>query len=556
MAAPVVAQDAPQQWTRIVSGDVEVIGNADSAALRDAASQVVGVRDALAALVPSTVRVTVPITILLDCEGTQPSDVVERPWRVYVAGRCGRVGDDEGGAAERYARIVLRRAVHPLPLWLEVGVARLALAGVREPTGRVQFATFHAADVRGHQHPPVPAREVFSAQHASEVWQNRQRRVAFVSQSLVYVHRIVQAGDLGACLGPPGPRDDPAARLRACLHGDIDPFHEGVMATWPAGLARLTVRAGAVPSLLDAYPLSDVEWKARVLDGVLATASVSVAKRRVDAWGLTADSGPALPGLLARLADATGESARARALFERAVAAPTDPLDAYHYAAALLAPARRAQTVERLPAPDAARAEALLAITVRQHAFADAYALQGIALLAAGDHSRAIESLTTAVETSWDEPTALWLVRAYAAGRLSASARRLAESLRLSSEQAGVRRTADQLLRDLPADQGDVPGVPVLPPLGAGEQRARGRLLSIECADDWVSLVIDTPRGTERFVTARLSLLRFVSFGPPPAPAICGPRRAPERVVVNWRVVATQPPAATGVASAVAFVER
>ncbi|WP_291981135.1 hypothetical protein [Luteitalea sp.] len=346
MAAPVVAQDAPQRWTRIVSGDVEAIGNADSVALRHVASQVVGVRDALAALVPSTARVTVPITILLDCEAAQASEVVERPWRVYVAGRCGRVGDDEGGAAERYARIVLRRAVHPLPLWLEVGVARLALAGVREPTGRVQFATFHAADVRGYQHPPVPAREVFSAQHASEVWQNRQRRVAFVSQSLVYVHRIVRAGDLGACLGASGPRDDPAARLRACLHGDIDPFHEGVMATWPAGLARLTVRAGAEPSPLEAYPLSDVEWKARVIDGVLATASVSVAKRRVDAWGLTADSGPALPGLLARFADATGESARARAVFERAVAAPGDPLDAYHYAAALLAPALRAQTVE------------------------------------------------------------------------------------------------------------------------------------------------------------------------------------------------------------------
>lgn len=96
--------------------------------------------------------------------------------------------------------------------------------------------------------------------------------------------------------------------------------------------------------------------------------------------------------------------------------------------------------------------------------------------------------------------------------------------------------------------------MPVLPPLGAGEQRTRGRLLAIDCGGDWVSLVIETPGGTERFVTAKLSLLRFVAFGPAPAPATCGPRRAPESVVVNWRTAPTQPPSATGVASAVSFL--
>jgi hypothetical protein len=556
MAAPAGGEDAPRRWMRVVSGDVEVIGHAESNALRNVASQLAGVRDALAVLVPATARITVPVTVLLDCEGAQPVGIVERPWRVYVVGRCEPVRDDEGGAAERYARIVLRRAVHPLPLWLEVGVARFAMAAKRVPTGGVQFATFQAADLRGYQYPPAPAREVFSARQTSEIWQNRLRRAAFLRQSLVYVHRVVQAGDLGACTGPSEPRDDPAARLRECLAGDIDPFHEGVMASWPEGLTRLIVRGGGTPSTLEERSLSDVEWKAHVIDALLATAATSVAKRRVVEWGLTADSGPALPGLLARLADATGEPTRARPLFEGAVAAHADPLDAYHYAAALLAPAVRAQTVERLPAPDAARAEALLAITVRQQPFADAFALQGIAQLATGDHSRAIESLTTAVETSWDETTALWLARAYAAGRLTASARRLAASLRVSSELADVQRAAERLLRDLPADQGDAAGVPVLPPLAAGEQRARGRLLSIDCADEWVSLVVETPHGTERFVTARLSLLRFVSFGPSPAPPTCGPRRYPEPVVVNWRTATTQPSSATGVASAVAFVGR
>ena len=104
----------------------------------------------------------------------------------------------------------------------------------------------------------------------------------------------------------------------------------------------------------------------------------------------------------------------------------------------LLAAAVRAQTIEAVPAADAGRAQELLGATVLQQPFADALALHGIAMLATGDHSRAIESLTAAVETSWDEFTALWLARAHAAGRLSASARRLAESLRAVRTRRGA----------------------------------------------------------------------------------------------------------------------
>ena len=81
-------------------------------------------------------------------------------------------------------------------------------------------------------------------------------------------------------------------------------------------------------------------------------------------------------------------------------------------------------------------------------------------------------------------------------------------------------------------------------------------MLSIDCGQDWVSLVVDTRQGTERFVTARLSLVRFVSFGAAPAPAACGARTAPESVVVNWRTAPTQPAYASGVVSAVAFLEQ
>jgi tetratricopeptide (TPR) repeat protein len=556
MAIPADGQETPRRWVRIVHGDVEVLGSASDESLRLVASQIALVKDALAALVPPTARIAVPVTVLLDCDGTPPAAFVERPWRVYVVGRCRPVWDDDGQAAERYARIVLRRAVHSLPLWLQVGVARFATAAARLPTGGFQFATFQAADLRGYLHPRAPAREVFSAREGSEIWQNRQRRAAFLRQSLVYVHRIVEARDLGACFGQPDTRDDPTARLRRCLGGDIDTFHDVVMERWSEGLTRVRVPGGAEPPTLDARVVPDGVWETRVIDVLLATEALPVAKRRIGEWGLTAQRDAAMRGLLARMALASGDIVRARRLFDDAVATHAEPLDAYHYAAMLLAPAVRAQTIEAVPTADAVRAQELLGATVGQQPFADALALLGIAMLATGDHSRAIESLTAAVETSWDESTALWLARAYAAGRLNASARRLADSLRASSDHVEVQRQAERLLRDVPPDQGDAAGVPVLPPLAAGEQRARGRLLSIDCSDDWVTLVVETPRGTERFVNARLSLLQFVTFGAAPAPATCGPRPDAEPVVVNWRTAPTQPPYATGVASAVAFLQR
>jgi tetratricopeptide (TPR) repeat protein len=541
---------------RVARGEVEVVGSADPVYLRDLAGEMADVRDALSAIVPATRRVAAPVTVIVECASTDPSAITERPWRIYILGRCAPIRDDEGDAPERYARMVLRRSVQSLPLWLEVGVARLAMAAERTPDGRFQFAKFAAADVRGYREPPLPPRAVFSARRTSEVWQHRQRRAAFVRQALVYVHRVVQQGDIGACTSNADDRGDPAARLRTCLGSDIDPFHEVAMSKWPEGLPRVMVGEAVDSSRATEHSLSEAERQRRLADAWIATGRVAVARRRLAESGLTAESGGSVAGLLARIAEASGERARARALFEVAVAGDLTTIDRYHYAAALLAPVVQAGSLVSLAGPDATRAGSLLDDLERSHPFADVFALQGIARLATGDHSRAIQSLWSAVDASWDEAYALWLARAYAAGRLTASARRLAHSLRASSESAEVQNGAERLLRELPADEGDAVGVPVLPPLLSGEQRTRGRLLTIDCADDWVSLVVETPIGSERFVSARLSLVRFVSFRRSPVAATCGSRSDPEPVIVNWRAVPNQPRDATGVASAVSFLER
>jgi hypothetical protein len=451
--------------------------------------------------------------------------------------------------------LVLRRTVRSLPLWLEAGVARLAMSATRGADG-LQLAAFDVADVRGYLAPREPARAVFSARHTSELWENALRRATFVRQSLVYAHRVLQTGDIGVCTSNAADQDDPATRLRACLRSDIDTFHARAMEDWPDGLARISLRAEAAPAPIAEVTLTEAQWHDRVTDALLSVGALSTAKRRLADWASTGGPDGSSAVLRARVALATGDPAAARRLFEAAPKPAVDPMDAYHYAAMLLEPAVRSGKVGRLPQDDAAHATALLDLTLGRQPFGDAYALQGIARLAAGDDSRAIQSLQASVETSWDETYALWLARAYASGRLTASARRLAASLAESSEDADVRDGAQRLLRELPADQGDADGVPVLPPLIEGEQRTHGQLRSIDCGDDWVTLLVETARGTHRFVTARLSLLRMVAFGPPPAPATCGPRRNAERVVVNWRRAPSQPAYATGVVSALAFVER
>ena len=90
--ATVYGQTAQRPWMRIVRGDVEVVGNADPVYLRNLASHMAGVREALTAVVPATKRIAVPVTVIVDCDGSEQSGVSERPWRVYITGRCGRPG--------------------------------------------------------------------------------------------------------------------------------------------------------------------------------------------------------------------------------------------------------------------------------------------------------------------------------------------------------------------------------------------------------------------------------------------------------------------------------
>jgi hypothetical protein len=88
-----------------LTGDVEVLRSADNMSVRTVASQMAVVRDALSALVPATVRISVPVTVLLEFEGTHRRVIVDTPRRVYVVGRCGPVSHAPHGEIECRSRL-------------------------------------------------------------------------------------------------------------------------------------------------------------------------------------------------------------------------------------------------------------------------------------------------------------------------------------------------------------------------------------------------------------------------------------------------------------------
>lgn len=97
IAASADGQEALSRWIRVAEGDLEVLGSADNASVPRVATQMAVARDALRALLSATARIFVPVTVLLKCEATHRSVIVDARRRVYVVGRCGPVSDARHG---------------------------------------------------------------------------------------------------------------------------------------------------------------------------------------------------------------------------------------------------------------------------------------------------------------------------------------------------------------------------------------------------------------------------------------------------------------------------
>ncbi|HTU99806.1 MAG TPA: hypothetical protein VMF13_04655 [Luteitalea sp.] len=553
---PERAAAAPREAHRLSRSGISVVGNADPAAMAKLLDSASDARAALAVLAPRTATVTYPLTFLVDCSGastTRPGAHAQK-WGLYVFLRCAPALDARQ-ANEHFARLLLQHAARGLPLWLEVGTARLVARAERGSDGRLRIGQHDADDIASYRARPLPARDVFSTTPASPQWSDASRREPFARQSWLYARDLASAGALSACLAWPAETRDPDAQLRACLGQDTDVFHSRALERWIEGVTTMALERDAPSDAATTNRIPDEILHAALADGLLASADPTDAQRLARRTGLERSTAPETLALGARLKLLAGELPGATLAFDRVLESRFDPLIAYHLASALMAPAIREDSLSAVSADSASRAEIVLNRVVEIFPLADALALLGIARLRSGDVGGAVQGLSDAVAAWPRHEYALWMARALAAGKRTAAARATARPLTEIGDSDTIRRRARDFVSQLPDGDGDAGPLPILPPLRPGERRTTGRLQDIECQSDWTWFSVQRDDHTiVRFATARLGLTTFTVFGAMPAPVRCGRRSAPERVVAVWKEDERMPPGSAGIVLSVAFL--
>ena len=540
---------------RLSQGSITVIGNAEPNELGKLLGAAADARATLGLPAPRTASTVFPLTFFTDCSGPSAGQgIYEQKWGLYVVLRCSAQLDGREGI-EHYGRLLLRQAIRSLPLWLEVGSARLAARAHPARDGEMVVGQAAADDLASYRFRSLPVRDVFAATRTKSLWTDSSLQDQFVRQAWLYTRHLLANGLLDACLAWPTESSDPDGALRRCLGTDIDVFHAVAMERWAEGSKAITLTTGGSPGTATRTRLEDDVFDASRVDTMLAAQASKEAQKQARSLVLARPGGPEAAAISGRLKMASGDVSGAASDFERSLGTKFDPLVAYHYASGLLGAAVRADSASAITASDAATAEALLNRVVEVFPLADALALLGVARLRAGDAGGAVQSLSDAVSAWPRHEYVLWLARALAFGRRTAAARRTAGPLQEMGETETIRKRAREFMRQLPHDDGDTGLIPVLPPLGLGEQRADGRLVSIDCQADWTGLLVQQDDGTlARFVTARLSLTRFIFFGTPPAPVRCGRRETPEQVVVTWTRDERTPPGSQGIVVSLTFL--
>jgi len=510
----------------------------------------------LAVMAPGTADVKYPLAIFVDCAGlvTTRGAFYEQKWGMYVVKTCDG-GLEPRAEVEQYVGLLLRQQARGLPLWLEVGSARLAARAERsKDESSVLIGQADASDIASHRKIPLPVRSVLGATRAGELWNDARLRSNFAQQAWLYTRQLAANGMLEKCLQWPAETTTPEVELRRCLGMDIDVFHTVVLERWAEGFKTIRLSGGYALGPTTETRLGDRDFKAVAVDMLLGANATVAAQKYAREWAIH-DSGIGAEAIAARVLLLSGDTAGAERAFKTALEATYDNVVAYHFAAALLQPIFRKDSIDAISTQGAATAEGLLIRVIDEYPLADAMALLGVARLKAGDSGGAVQSLSDAVAAWPRHEYVLWLARALAASGRFAAARRTAGPLQEIGDTRALRKQARDFIVQLPDQEGELGPLPILPVLRAGERRMRGRLMGVECTSEWTSLRIQQASGTvAKLATAKLSLTKLTFFGLAPAPLRCGPRENPESIVAVWKWDERTPGGSEGIVLSVAFM--
>lgn len=617
----VPARTVKDSWTRVQSSNFQLVGNAGEKEIRKVGTKLEQFREALRRVIPNAKFSTpVPSTVIVF-----KSDDSFKPYKPLYQGKAAYVGgyfqpgEDVNYIAlstavgaespyriifHEYAHLLINNHIQNVPVWFNEGLAEYYSTFEVADDRKVQLGRVISSHVYLLREKWLPLRDLFAVDHASPLYNERNKQSIFYAESWALVHYLLlgkqgqRQPQLGVFLSKLEAGTAPEAAFQQAFGIDLGSFEKELRAyvnrsNYPIHVFTFGEKLEFDASM-QAAPLSEAEAKAYLGDLLLHTNRLADGERHLrEALTLDANLAQAHASLGMTLMRQK-QSDAARESLERAVSLnSSNYLAHYYYAFALSQQAHGAGgLVTSFPQKDAERMRAELrkAIELRPD-FPESYHLLAFINVVTGEQlDEAASLLVRALKLSpGREQYRTMLAQVYLRGEDPQNARRVLEPLARAAADEQQRSYAQGLLKQVesleayqanaraaretsrpglltraessmapqsPAEEADQPAVDqeavrkrveqdtlreVLRRPAAGEQQFQGVLTRIECRPRDVLLTFQVEARVIKLTSRKFEDVDFTTYTTETSGEIsCGPRKLANHVVVIYQ----PPPAA------------
>jgi len=615
LAAPVA--NAKETWTSVRSKNFLLIGNASDKEIRQVATRLEQFRDAFGLLFANA-QITSPVPTTVIVFKSHDSYKPFKP-HSYTAGyfqagddvnyitltteRVANADDPFQTIFHEYVHLLVNNTLGSVPVWFNEGLAEYySTFNISEDRkvvlGRVEPS--HVLFLR--QQKLLPLGTLFAVDHSSPYYNEKDKANVFYAESWALVHYLV--------LGNNGKRNRQMGQFLNLLNAgkSIDAaFKEAFQTTYELLEKELReyIRGDSYPQQIATFknklaaelemqsaPISEAEAQAYLGDLLLHS-------RRTDTEGYLQKALALEPQLgmanasMGMLRAQQGRFEEARQFLEKAVAANSQNyLAHYYYASAMSRQGMDGNNIVYSYAPETMermRRELNKAIELAPQ-FAESYHLLAFINLVANDRlDESIVLLKKALQLSPGKPEYIFMLgQIYLNKQEFKLARQLLTPLANESSEAEIRSRARAFLDHAtaaeaqeerwkkeqaePAQTGEKTGSGQgdnleLDPLAyldealrkpaAGEVRAQGTLVRIDCGPKWIVFTIKTADRDLKVQTDALEKISFSTFTESVSGEVtCGLRKNPERVIVIYKPIREPRAKVEGTAISMEFVPK
>lgn len=612
LAAPLsTAAAAKDNWTSVRSKNFYLVGNASEKDIRKVATRLEQFRDIMSRLLKAKLNSSVPINVVVfkNHDAYKPFGPPNTggyfqsgPDVNYIALDAELQGEDPFDTIfHEYVHFIVRNNFQNIPLWFNEGLAEFySTFKVEKDDTKITIGkpvTSHVFTLR--QEKMIPLQVLFSIDHKSPYYNERDKKGVFYSESWALVHYLLQGNDgknfpqfkvfLDKLLA--GVPADTAFQqafqmdfktmekaLRDYIGRDKYPIIEGA----------LNQKAGADTASMQSAPLSEAEGQYYLGDLLLHAHQFDRAEKHLQkALELDSNLAPAHASL-GVLNMYKGRFAEAKQYLQKAVAGNSQNyLAHYYYAHVLMREAMQAggSSGRQALAPETSeliRAELKKAIALKPDYAEAHYELAYMILITGGQMDEAIASLERAITLSpGDLRFGYVLAQVYMRKQDFKTSRRILEYIVRNAADAELGADAKSMLAQLttieeqmavynsrrestpPAGGSDRPALTrretsrvsgnATPPAPAevdphqhlresmrpprdGEQRVRGLLVRVDCSDKGITFTVKVGERLLKFHARTLDDVEFTTWTTEiSGDMTCGARNPASDVVVTYR---------------------